>query len=121
MENNLSPTQCIAPTILLSFDHGKNILFRSFSPSHNKLFHFFSSLCFFSLLTPSLSPPLASSLPTYFSLYLLLFSFFSLFLLPSITSFFNKVFIFLFSSRIDQRFYNNFWYTYQIICTRLVC
>ena len=50
---------------------------------------------FFSLLTPSLSPPMASSLPTDFSLYLPLFSFFSLFVLPSITLFLNKFFFFL--------------------------
>ena len=49
---------------------------------------------FFSLLTPSLSPPMASSLPTDFSLYLPLFSFFSLFVLPSITLFLNKFFFF---------------------------
>ena len=72
----------------------KNIFFCSFSLSHNKLSHFFSSFFFF-LLAPSLSPSLTSSLLTDFSLYLPLFSFFSLFLLPCITLFFNKVFFFL--------------------------
>ena len=72
----------------------KNFFVRSFSLSHNKLSHFFSSLCFFSLFTPLLSPPLTFSLPTNFSLYLPLFSFFSLFLLSSITPFFNKFFFF---------------------------
>ena len=63
---------------------------------------------FLSLLTPSLSPPLAYSLPTDFSLYLPLFSFFSLFLLSSITSLFNKGFFS--SSQIGQQFYKNFLY-----------
>ena len=76
--------------LLLTYE--KNIFFRSFSLSHNKLSHFFSSFFFFFLLAPSLSPSLTSSLLTDFSLYLPLFSFFSLFLPPSITLFFNKVF-----------------------------
>ena len=103
-----------------SSDLEKNIFFCSFSLSHNKLSHFFSSFYFFSLLTPSLSPPLTSSLPTDFSLYLHFFSFFSLFVLPSITPFFNKVCIFFLL--IDRStIFNNFWYIYQTICTGLVC
>ena len=81
---------------LSSSNLGKNIFFRSFSVSHNKLSHFVSSVCFFSLLTPSLSSLLTSSLPTD-SLSICRSSlFFSLFLLPFTIPFFNKVFYFIF-------------------------
>ena len=74
---------------------------------------------FFSLLRPSLSPPLAYSLPTDFSLYLPLFSFFSLFLLPSITPFFNKVFFFAPHRSVNSSI--TIFSIYQTLCTGLVC
>ena len=87
-------TISLSHSALSSSNLGKNILFCSFSVSHNKLSHFVSSLCFFSLLTPSLSSLLTSSLPTD-SLSICRSSlFFSLFLLPSTTPFFNKFFFF---------------------------
>ena len=74
---------------------------------------------FFSLYTPSLSPPLISSLPIDFSLYLPLFSFFSLFLLPSITPFFNKVFFFAPHRSVNSSI--TIFSIYQTLCTGLVC
>ena len=89
-------TISLSHSALSSSNLGKNIFFRSFSVSHNKLSHFVSSICFFSLLTSSLSSLLTSSLPTD-SLSICHSSlFFSLFLLSSIIPFFNKVFYFIF-------------------------
>ena len=85
---------------IFSFAHSAFLTIKSFITS--------LPFIFFSLLTPSLSPPMAFSLPTDISLYLPLFSFFSLFLLPYITLFFNN--FFFSSSQISQLFYNNFWY-----------
>ena len=89
---------------IFSFAHSAFLTIKSFITS--------LPFIFFSLLTPSLSPPMAFSLPTDISLYLPLFSFFSLFLLPSITLFLNKVFFFLPSSphRSINSLYNNFLY-----------
>ena len=83
MENNLSLSHAthnscnyyilLIQETIFSFTHSAFLTI-------NSLISSFLFVSFFSLLTPSLSPPMASSLPTDFSLYLPLFSFFSLFL-----------------------------------------
>ena len=100
---------------IFSFAHSAFLTIKSFITS--------LPFIFFSLLTPSLSPPMAFSLPTDISLYLPLFSFFSLFLLPSITLFLNKVFFFFYLLLLTDpsTVYITIFCIYQTICIGLVC
>ena len=95
-------------------------------------FLLFAHLAFLTINSLTSSPPFVFSLfsqPYYHPLWPLLFPQISLSIcISSLFSpyFFSPLehhslirFLFFFSSQIDQRFYNNFWYIYQTI-TRLV-
>ena len=91
LKNNLSHIVHSSYKYYLLLTYEKNIFFRSFSLSHNKLSHFFSSF-FFSFFSHPHYHRLWPLLFSQISLSICLSSLFSPYFFPPLTLFFNKVF-----------------------------